>query len=329
MPGRPGCVPMSRSMKAVPPAADGSPRQSELNSPRSAELNPLTGGPDREAGGVREGSGVMSGTISLLDDSSDEESTSGSGCSVRRCVVRVCMALFCCGLALVALHFLANYALRQAVIAGTSYLFGYRADLDSADVAFTTGRTRLFGLSVENPPNFTDNFLEIREGLIDAKLHTVIANPLWVNDFVIEGVVLTIQQQGLSSNVQIIIDSFENITGFPWWLEDVTMVIEHLRISDITVRCSGFVDTTVPIDNIVINDIGKPDGVGLKEVVGVAIKRLVNHAMAQGPKQLRQAFHDGVWQVKHRIEHAAHVIERPFIRAAHTLTNAVGLHEQR
>lgn len=289
-----------------------------LSSPRLAEeCSSLTGREAKSSG--REPSS------SYFDGSSDEDSTVEPGSPARRCALRLCVALLVFVLALVLLHAcgFTNYLVRQGVISGMAYLFGYDADLDSADVSLTTGRTRLVGLSVDNPPDFTGHFLEIREVVVDARFGTIFSNPVWVNNLDIEGVVLTVEQVGASSNVQIIVESFQNITYFPLWLESTTLVIEHISISDITLRCMNFVNTTLPVSKLVIDDIGKPDGVSVKEVAAEAVKRLISHAMAQIPDHMRQAFREGVSDVRDGLADAAHALERPFVRAVHTVASAM------
>ncbi len=163
---------------------------------------------------------------------------------------------------------------------------GVAIKLDSLHVGFFSKSSSLKGLHIANPEKFVTekkpDLLTVKEATADFSVFQMFDKEVEIQEVVVEGVVLYLQQQDGKSNIETIIDTVSSDKSPEASHPEPPFTIKNFIIRDITVIASGKFtvldsgDVTAHIKEIVMHDIGSD---GDAEVATEAITSAITHAI--------------------------------------------------
>lgn len=163
---------------------------------------------------------------------------------------------------------------------------GVSVKLDSVHVGFLSKSSSLNGLRIANPEKFaaekTPDLLSVKKATADFSVLQMLDKEVAVQEVVVEGVVLYLQQKDGKSNIEMVIDAVSNDETPDGSHPEPPFTIKNLIIRDITVVANGKFtvldsgDVTAHIKEIVLHDIGSD---GDAEVATEALTSAVTHAI--------------------------------------------------
>jgi hypothetical protein len=163
---------------------------------------------------------------------------------------------------------------------------GVKLTLESAHVGFFTKESSLKGVTIANPESFlsekTPMLLTMREAKIEFSVLQMLDKEVIIPNITVTGVVLNLQQQGGTSNIETVINHISADETPEATHPEPPFNIETLTIRDITVIASGKFTVldkgpvTAHIKEIVMHNIGTD---GDAEVATEAITSAITHAI--------------------------------------------------
>ena len=163
---------------------------------------------------------------------------------------------------------------------------GVPVKLESVHVGFFAKSSKVKGLHIANPESFitkdTPDLLKITEATADFSILQMFDKEVKINNILIQGITLYLQQDSGKSNIETVIEAISNDKTPEGSHPDPPFIITNFTMRDITVVASGkftvlhSAPVTAHIDEIVMHDIG---GDGDAEVATEAITSAVTHAI--------------------------------------------------
>jgi uncharacterized protein involved in outer membrane biogenesis len=163
---------------------------------------------------------------------------------------------------------------------------GVAVKLDSVHIGLFSKSSSLNGLRIANPESFITeekpDLLTVKEATADFSVLQMFDKEVEIQDVVIEGVVLYLQQIDRKSNIETLINTVSSDKTPEASHPDPPYTIKNFTIRDITVIANGKFtvinsgDVTAHIKEIVMHDIG---GDGDAEVATEAITAAITHAI--------------------------------------------------
>ena len=155
---------------------------------------------------------------------------------VRRVTIALVMTLLmgCVGL-VVTLGFFADQAIESAIEVAGSEALGLCLEIAEVDLSLFSGSLSLRGLVIDNPDGYQHKkLLELESGLIQIRIKSLMADTIFIKTIKLKGVDLVVEQKGLTSNLQEVMDMIEMSKATE--LARKKLEIDVLEISDIRVR---------------------------------------------------------------------------------------------
>ncbi|MCK5172203.1 MAG: hypothetical protein KAR47_02360, partial [Planctomycetes bacterium] len=91
---------------------------------------------------------------------------------------------------------------------GASNALGVPVTLDSASLSLLAGKLKLEGLEVSNPPGFEyEKLLTMGLAHVNVSLTSLASDTVEIQDMIFDDVALVIEQKGMKTNLQTILDS--------------------------------------------------------------------------------------------------------------------------
>jgi len=180
-----------------------------------------------------------------------------------------------------AISILGGLILKPVIETAASKALNVKVSLGSIDLSILRGQISLENLSINNPPGYQhEKLLELKKGKVRVDIKSLLGNTVRIKEIIFDGVNLTLEQKGISNNLQDIIGSLpagEKKASEP---SGKKLLINNLEISNVTVNAKllpipGKSDTvTLKLAPIKMTDLGsdsKMDIAALSSKVLLAI----------------------------------------------------------
>jgi len=143
----------------------------------------------------------------------------------------ICLLIVAC----VGLMFFTDSMVGSAISAGASRALGVGVLVKDIQLAPLGGQITFNNVVVENPEGYENTpFLLLKQGTITINTKTLLAKTIHVKQVDLNGMKVVMQQKGLTSNVQEVVDYIHARSESQ--SSEKTMVIDELNISEITVH---------------------------------------------------------------------------------------------
>ncbi len=118
------------------------------------------------------------------------------------------LILIIVALIMIVVSLFGESAVKAAVKKGGTKALGVDVDLKGVTMSLIRGKVTMKGLSVANPEGYENKtLLELKKGMVDASLGSLMSETVEIETIDFDGMVLTIEQKGLSNNLQDIINN--------------------------------------------------------------------------------------------------------------------------
>lgn len=198
-------------------------------------------------------------------------------------------------IAVAGVYFVRNLLVEKAVEAGSTYALGVETDLGSAALEIRGGSLELNNLEVGNPEGFkADNFLTLRRGILDVKAGSILDDEVVVDSFIIEGIILNLEQIDKNGNYQVLLDNIKKMdlssSG-----DSRKFRIGLIELRDINVTGSLNLmgkswEKSFSIGNFQLRNVGGDNGAKIGEVAAAIVKNLISRALSEGNSLLPEGF---------------------------------------
>jgi len=173
-------------------------------------------------------------------------------------------------LALAGVYFLGERAVKIGIETAGTKALGVGVALDDVDLSILGGKVAIKGLTVRNPPGYQhENLLQLAWGRVGVGLSQLLGDPVRIKQVKLEGLNLTVEQKGLTNNLQQILDSLPKKEQQGPEPAGKKLRIDELEISDIKVNVKllplpGKADTvSLELPPIKMQNLGSDDKLSL------------------------------------------------------------------
>lgn len=197
--------------------------------------------------------------------------------------------------ALFAVGYFADDLAQKGIEAGGSEALGVDTTVDSCDIGFFRGTFEMADLAVANPEGFGEGrFLELGRGFVEVSATSLLSDKIELPALELSKIRLSLVQRGGTSNYGKILDHLKSFQGggadeAETEGEGKRFVVKKLLIEDVLVTVVpvqelGLGKVDVPIDRIVLKDVGSEsdEGVLLSELAGIVVESILKRASATG-----------------------------------------------
>lgn len=196
--------------------------------------------------------------------------------------------------------------IRRGVEKGGAYATGQTTSLDGAKLSLTGGALQLTGLGISNPPGYkAQKFLALKDCRVAVQTGTLTSSTVVVDEIAIDGLDLTIEQNGLKSNLGEILDVIQKQTSAGSATGNSggasapgkQLKIGLIKLTGTKVHIKSGVDINLDLGDFEIKEPTNPDGRPMKiaDVVGQVLIRVAQQ-IANNP-QVPGGFKNGLENV--------------------------------
>ncbi|HBG27308.1 MAG: hypothetical protein A2Y10_12755 [Planctomycetes bacterium GWF2_41_51] len=198
--------------------------------------------------------------------------------------------------------------LRSAIQSSIQKQLGVGGTVSKVSLKMLSGTVEITNLKINNPKGYQfENVLEAKSIFVKTSIGNLLSNPVEIQQIKINGILMAIEQKGLSTNIN------EILKGMPKTEEEPAepntpgkkVHITSLDINDISVMLKlipipGKTDAmTLTIDSLQLSDLGG-DNTNLAQVIGKIFTEIANAAIREGrdiiPSDLIAPIQDAVNQ---------------------------------
>ncbi len=203
-------------------------------------------------------------------------------------------------------------AIRATVQKAATDVLGVRVTLDDVDLKVLRGKIGLDDLIIYNPEGYKHpKFFELTRCRVDADMTSLMGDTIQIPTVILDGVNITIEQKGLTSNLQQILKNIEKNQGPPEQEPQPeeepaepakpakNVNIQKLRIENVIVRLDtlvpGKMDTvTIKLDPIELTDIGTAEKMNVGDVIAKVMRAIAVGIAKQGGDLLPDGMVEGI-----------------------------------
>ncbi len=179
--------------------------------------------------------------------------------------------------------------IKTAVEKAASETLGVAVTIEDIDLSILGGRFAIKGLVVSNPEGYAnETLLELGEGSVVASIGSLMGEPVRISEIKLNGVQLTMEQKGLTNNVQEIIKRLPAEEEQAAEEKGKDLQVDQLEMSDINVKVKllpvpGKADTvSLALDPIKMNDLGTKNKLSIPLLVSKIMAALATGITRQG-----------------------------------------------
>lgn len=177
-----------------------------------------------------------------------------------------------------------------------------KVTLSKADISLMNSRVLLSGLSIDNPDGFSDaKLFHMDNVVVDVDLMSLLDNTIFVEQLLIDGAKITVEQKGASTNVQKILDNIDRSEDLPTTTEESasSASLDNLLVkvksfqfvgSSATLVTEQWGEQDLQLAEIKIKDIGGNNGVPIDELVGAIMKPIIKKVKLAAERRLKEIF---------------------------------------
>lgn len=210
-------------------------------------------------------------------------------------VILAVVVLVLCIIAAIALF--GGKMIVAGVEVGATKALGVPVTLDSASLSLFAGKLELKGLEISNPPGFEhEKLLTMGRVHVNVVLTSLMSDTIEIQDMILHDISLVIEQKGLKTNLQIILDSLlETEKEKPAAEEEKeeekpakNLRIANLEIKNVVVKAKllpipGKADTvTFKLAPIKMTDLGSDDKMTVAKLAAEILMAIAKGVATQG-----------------------------------------------
>ena len=174
--------------------------------------------------------------------------------------------------------------------------------LSKADVSLMSSRVLLSGLSIDNPDGFSDaKLFHMDNVIVDVDLMSLLDNTISVEEILIDGAKITVEQKGTGTNVQKVLDNIDQNKDSPppteeseqpSSLDDLLVKVKSFQFvgSSATLVTEQWGEQDLQLAEIKIKDIGGSEGVPVDELVGEIMNPIIKKLKLAAERRLKEIF---------------------------------------
>ncbi len=181
-----------------------------------------------------------------------------------------------------------NRAVKAGVERGASNALQVGVRLDSATLSVLAGRMQLANLVVDNPDGYEHpTLLTLENADMTVRLGSLLSDTVEMKKIKLDNVSLTLEQKGLTSNLQEVLDNLPKADEQPDE-PSRNVRVDELHIDGIEVNAKllpipGQADTvTFRLSPITLKDIGTDEDVDVAQLTGVILVAIAGGVIEQG-----------------------------------------------
>lgn len=188
---------------------------------------------------------------------------------------------------------LKNTLVKMGVERGGEYATGQTTTLQSADLSIFGGSLGLNGLDIANPKGYsTPSLLKLGKTAVTVKTGSLLSNEVVVNEILIDGMEVTLEQQGLKNNLGEVLDVIKAKTAAAGGADAASkespgksLKIGLIKMTNTKVTVKAGVGMTINIPEISMVEPTNPDGRSMKiaDVIGKVLIATAQ-AIAENPQ---------------------------------------------
>jgi len=193
-------------------------------------------------------------------------------------------------------------AVASAIERHGSALTGTRVDVDGLDLALSTGRVDLDGVTVGNPRGYdTDYAVRIGSAAVELDIGSLAGAVPVIEELVLDGALINAEQRAAASNLTDIQQHATGSSSEPPAAEPGRIVVERFRVRNARVLVTSEHLRTpeeLPLRDIVVENIGSATGgVTYSEAAEAMLLPVLAAARSAAAERLRVAAVDAVSDV--------------------------------
>lgn len=189
--------------------------------------------------------------------------------------------------ALVGTYFYLDHIVESAIERSSEQAFGVETRVDAATLNLWAGRLGMNRYTVQNPSatSETEHFLSLQEGQIHVPLTALWRDTVHVPQITLDSLTLNLEQRGLNSNYQPILDHFSEFMASDEPRVGPALIVDSMRIRNATVTLlitsevaglSDMADLRATIPELHLQDVGaERGGVSLERLTGIVIAAIL------------------------------------------------------
>lgn len=164
-----------------------------------------------------------------------------------------------------------------------------KVEVDDLDLAIYSGKVKIEGLNIKNPEGYENkSLLELGSGKVETSMKSLFSDPVEIASIVLDEITLTIEQKGLTNNLQEVLNNLPKSDAPQAETEGKGLVIKNLQITNTTVKVKllpvpGQNDTvTLKLDPIEMKDLGTDSKMDMAKLSGKILTALATGVTKQG-----------------------------------------------
>jgi len=202
--------------------------------------------------------------------------------------------------AIIGVNLFADNAVRVAVETAGTKALSVGVELEAAKLSIIGGSLSLHNLTVANPPGYQhETLLKLRQGDVQVQTKTLLSDKIQIDDILLDGMDLVIEQKALSSNLQEVIEAAQRAEIPP----GKKLHVETLELTNVTVSVklpstSDQADTvTLKLAPIKMTDLGKDETLDMTGLTTKIMEAIAAGIAQQGTDVLPQEMISGLTSV--------------------------------
>lgn len=189
--------------------------------------------------------------------------------------------------AFIVLNFTIDGIVKSNIEESGTELFQTQVDVGNVNISLFDGSGEIYGLSVANPEDFSDEpAIEMEEIRIKVDLMSLLSDTILVENVNITGASLFFEQQGFGVNLRQLNENMDLAVDE----DDPAMVIDHLLVDRAIVRVSSTIDrertAEATLESFELNGIGRQGSNTIKQsmqqIMEPLIERAIQEAVSRG-----------------------------------------------
>lgn len=189
--------------------------------------------------------------------------------------------------AFIVLNFTIDGIVKSNIEESGTELFQTQVDVGNVNISLFDGSGEIYGLSVANPEDFSDEpAIEMEEIRIKVDLMSLLSDTILVENVNITGASLFFEQQGFGVNLRQLNENMDLAVDE----DDPAMVIDHLLVDRAIVRVSSTIDrertAEATLESFELNGIGRQGSNTMKQsmqqIMEPLIERAIQEAVSRG-----------------------------------------------
>ncbi len=213
--------------------------------------------------------------------------------------------------------------IRQTVQSQATQALGCKASLADASLSLFAGKLGLTGLTIDNPAGYSKGrLLQMNSCHITVSVHSLLGHTVQVKTIRIDGLLVNIDQHGISSNVQKVLAYIHQHeqpaagTGSPAPSSGKQLQINQVVLTNVTVHVAvtdlpGVAPSiTIPLKQIEINQPTNPHGRPLRiaDLVRQILVQVVGQAMRSS--KMPQVVHQSLGEVENLLQGTGSLLQK-------------------